>query len=598
MSHQDGQLPSSSDQISLAQSFLMQDHGQLYGQHQQQQHQQTVEEQGQYLQNFQQQQQPQQHGGGGGGIAGDTTNGTNTGLELMFPSGFFPPSNNSDGNTYLLSGGGDNNGNINNDGLSAPQLQQQQQGGMMNGRPDSGILKDALSMEQDSNDMLSQYRELFGPVAVGSATSADGGVGGSLPYHTGNHHSSSEQQQQQSNRLFLTAQVEPLSGKPLATSPRSGAKKQRVSHSESNKMRRPQQQGLQTTSSGPSTAMLQQQLSNAYMMNQQQQQNQPQQQGQEHQSLQNDQQHFMTSPAVPSDSLEPEPLDFSLPSTMLPPSVLMSMLPPETSSHQKKVPVKAGKTVVKPRKRKNTKYGVRNAESDDASEDVNPQQIFSSIMEAHGYDRDYRLKADDSGYDAVPSPLQLASFGTALVKAVHTSDSAMLGRLISTGLSCNPCNQFRDSILDLVCKRANEPIYFCLLEHGADLQVADAFGRNLLHHCCWASRFSRHIVESILDRDPIQIFMEDKHGQTPLEYVRADLAGEWIDFLEEVATKYWPAGGIPPQLNSPKERRPDGNLVDPPNALSVSLAALVSAGSITPEQVEAMDEETKKNFQS
>eukprot|EP00529_Nitzschia_sp_RCC80_P011956 CAMPEP_0113524270 /NCGR_PEP_ID=MMETSP0014_2-20120614/46132_1 /TAXON_ID=2857 /ORGANISM="Nitzschia sp." /LENGTH=582 /DNA_ID=CAMNT_0000422381 /DNA_START=410 /DNA_END=2158 /DNA_ORIENTATION=- /assembly_acc=CAM_ASM_000159 len=582
MSHQDGQLPPSSDQISLAQSFLMQDPGQLHGQQQQQQ-QQTIEEQGQYLQ---------------------TTNGTNAGLELMFPSGFFPPSNNADGNKYLLSGGGDNNANINNEGLSAPQLhhhhQQQQQhgGGMMNGRSGSGILKDALSMEQDSNDMLSQYRELFGPVAVGSATSADGGVGGSLPYHTGNHHSSSEQQQQQSNRLFLTAQVEPLSGKPLATSPRSGAKKQRVSHSESNKMRRPQQQGLQTTSSGPSTAMLQQQLSNAYMMNQQQQQNQPQQQGQEHQSLQNDQQHFMTSPAVPSDSLEPEPLDFSLPSTMLPPSVLMSMLPPETSSHQKKVPVKAGKTVVKPRKRKNTKYGVRNAESDDASEDVNPQQIFSSIMEAHGYDRDYRLKADDSGYDAVPSPLQLASFGTALVKAVHTSDSAMLGRLISTGLSCNPCNQFRDSILDLVCKRANEPIYFCLLEHGADLQVADAFGRNLLHHCCWASRFSRHIVESILDRDPIQIFMEDKHGQTPLEYVRADLAGEWIDFLEEVATKYWPAGGIPPQLNSPKERRPDGNLVDPPNALSVSLAALVSAGSITPEQVEAMDEETKKNFQS
>lgn len=283
---------------------------------------------------------------------------------------------------------------------------------------------------------------------------------------------------------------------------------------------------------------------------------------------------------------------------MLPPSVMISMLPPETSSRTKTVPAKAGKTVVKPRKRKHTKYGAISRDSDDQSEEVTPQQIFDDILEKHGYDREFRLKADDSGYDSVPSPLQLASFGTQLVKAVHTSDVALLGRLLDCGLSPNPCNQFRDSLLDLVCKRANVPIFECLLKSGADLQVVDGFGRTPLHHCCWASNFSRRIVESILERDPIQIFMEDKHGQTPLEYVRADVSGEWIDFLEEVANKFWPAGSRPPQLLSPKNRRPDGNLIDPPNAVSVALAAMVSSGSVSPEQVTAMDVNTRKNYQS
>lgn len=261
-------------------------------------------------------------------------------------------------------------------------------------------------------------------------------------------------------------------------------------------------------------------------------------------------------------------------------------------------PAKVGKAHVKPRKRKFKEPPRKGPVPDDSGgSEMTPQSFFRDILVKHGYDPEYRLKADDSGYDAVPSALQLASFGTHLVKAVHTSDSAMLSKLLECGLSPNPCNQFRDSIVDLVCKRANYPIFECLLEHGTDLQVVDGFGRTPLHHACWASTFCRPIVESILERDPIQFFLEDKHGQTPLEYVRHDMAGEWMDFLEEVATKYWPVGGQPPRILSPKDRRPEGHLVDPPEALSLSLASMVSSGAIMPEQIANMEEHIRRTYE-
>jgi hypothetical protein len=288
--------------------------------------------------------------------------------------------------------------------------------------------------------------------------------------------------------------------------------------------------------------------------------------------------------------------NFILPSTMVPPSVLASMFAAVPSN----LPKKAGKTFVKPRKKRFKDPTKKRVGDDDNSEgtEMTPQSFFCEILQNHGYDPEYRLKADDSEYDAVPSALQLASFGTHLVKAVHTSDSALLSRLLECGLSPNPCNQFRDSIVDLVCKRANLPIFECLLEHGTDLQVVDGFGRTPLHHCCWASTFCRPIVEKIMERDPIQFFLEDKHGQTPLEYVRKDVAGEWMDFLEEVAARYWPVGGRPPRLFSPKSRRPDGHLVDPPIALSVVLAAMVSSGTVTPEQIGNMDEVTRRTYET
>ena len=262
---------------------------------------------------------------------------------------------------------------------------------------------------------------------------------------------------------------------------------------------------------------------------------------------------------------------------MVPPTVLASVC--------------TGKANKRPAAKKKTPANTKRAKRADT-----PQDVLMKLVEEQGHPELQRIKSEDAGYDTMPSPLQLSSFGTQVVQAVHTSDAEMLGKLLSCGLSPNPCNQFRDSILDLVCKRNNLAIFNCLLEHGSDIRVVDGFGRTPLHHCAWASNFTREIAEAILERDPLQLFIEDKRGQTPLEYVRTDTMSEWSEFLEEMAEKYWPKGGSVPTLVRPKDSRPDGTLPDPKNAVSAGLAAMISSGNITVEQFEKMDETTRKKY--
>jgi ankyrin repeat protein len=227
-----------------------------------------------------------------------------------------------------------------------------------------------------------------------------------------------------------------------------------------------------------------------------------------------------------------------------------------------------------------------------------PQDVLERLLSTRGYGvgMTIRVKAEDTCYDFRPSPLQLASFGTELVKAIHNSEVEKLDELLGTGLSPNPCNQFRDSIVDLVCKRANAPIFGCLVTHGCDLRVCDGFGRTPLHHCCWASEFSPEIAEIILKTDRQQLFMEDKRGQTPLEYVRPDQAPDWIEFLEERADQFFPDGGTLPPFVSLKTSRKDGQLPDPPKRLPVQLAGAVSSGTISPKELEKMDAEMRAKF--
>lgn len=101
-------------------------------------------------------------------------------------------------------------------------------------------------------------------------------------------------------------------------------------------------------------------------------------------------------------------------------------------------------------------------------------------------------------------------------------------------------------------------------------------------------------MEQILQTDPIQLYIEDKHGQTPLEYIRDELADVWVDFLENNVFNFLVP---PPILRSPKDRRPEGSLVDPPNSLPPSLAALVSSGQLSPEQLSNMDAGTRRIYE-
>ncbi|GKZ01279.1 hypothetical protein MPSEU_001078900 [Mayamaea pseudoterrestris] len=281
---------------------------------------------------------------------------------------------------------------------------------------------------------------------------------------------------------------------------------------------------------------------------------------------------------------------YLIPSIVMPPSVMTSVLTPPQATDVAADDYDAQQR----RRRKNT--SAANGSKRKNFRQESPQHCLDRILlQMRGYSPgQLRIKADVAQYDITPSPLQLASFGTELVRAIHTSDLGTLSEMLSCGLSPSPCNQFRDSIVDLVCKRANASVFRTLVEHGSDLRVCDGFGRTPLHHCCWASSFSPEIATLILQRDWRQLFLEDKRGQTPLEYVREDLFDEWIAFMQETVEAFVPQHV--PNFSPIKLERPEGFLPDPVNAVPPKLAMAVSAGKITPKQVMQMSMETKAKF--
>jgi hypothetical protein len=226
-----------------------------------------------------------------------------------------------------------------------------------------------------------------------------------------------------------------------------------------------------------------------------------------------------------------------------------------------------------------------------------PQDYLNAIWKERGYDQQLqRISSKTAGYSKKATPLQLASFGSEVVKACNTDNAEVLSLLLDCGLSPNPTNKFGDTLLHLVCKRANERVLQCLIQHGCDLQVADSFGRTPLHHVAWSGTFSSKNAKTLLDADVCQILVEDQHHKCPLEYVRTEDWPKWIDFLRQHVDEYWPVGGGQTKEALLPRDKPPRAASESESTISLDLASQLASGAISPDVVKRMDQDTKRKY--
>lgn len=85
-----------------------------------------------------------------------------------------------------------------------------------------------------------------------------------------------------------------------------------------------------------------------------------------------------------------------------------------------------------------------------------------------------------------------------------------------------------------------------LLSHGAWAHVSDSEGKTPLHDAAWvAGDPSWGVVEALLNEDESLLRAADRHGCTPLDYVRTpEAVTAWRAFLNARADVWWnPAAG-------------------------------------------------------
>lgn len=230
---------------------------------------------------------------------------------------------------------------------------------------------------------------------------------------------------------------------------------------------------------------------------------------------------------------------------------------------------------------------------------ISPQAFLDALLERRGYST-ASFCSLESGYYCKPTPLQKASYGIALVRAVRAGDATLLKKLLDCGLSPNPCNAFGESVVHMACRRGDHRLLNALLEAGCALQVSDDFGRTPLHDACWTARPSFETVRAILDVDVRLLRVVDCRGASPLSYVKRENWKEWIEFLDRVKERYWSprdakANGEerPPELAGCK---PHSHPVkDPEGCVSLELAALIAGGAVDPDEfLKKRDEERRK----
>jgi hypothetical protein len=217
------------------------------------------------------------------------------------------------------------------------------------------------------------------------------------------------------------------------------------------------------------------------------------------------------------------------------------------------------------------------------NETQSPQDFFEGLIGKRGYSTD-TYSSLDCGYHTPPSPLQLASFGTAVIKAVESDDSEQLSSLLKSGLSRNPCNSFSDYILCRSIKRGRVKCFRVQVEAGADLRIADDFGRTALHHAAWTQSPNFEIIDAILKADKNMLRLTDRLGRTPLNYVHGTHRAEWIEHLKEVVNEFWPENGKDwrEDMVPPKVVREGGMIADPADALPAHEASLIAMGKVAP----------------
>jgi hypothetical protein len=145
-------------------------------------------------------------------------------------------------------------------------------------------------------------------------------------------------------------------------------------------------------------------------------------------------------------------------------------------------------------------------------------------------------------------------------------------------------NKFGDSPFFIVCKRGVTELVQVFIDCGAEVRIADSFGRTPLHHVAWSNPPNFETAKIILTADPRLLYVMDKHGKTPLDFVAKGHSSDWIKFIDSMAGSLWPA-------NAAKQCHPEpskGAIPDPPNALSIKLAEDVASGRTKPEEVTKM----------
>jgi Ankyrin repeats (3 copies) len=138
-----------------------------------------------------------------------------------------------------------------------------------------------------------------------------------------------------------------------------------------------------------------------------------------------------------------------------------------------------------------------------------------------------------------PSADEVEGYDMVAVQAIRSGDVEKLRALHATeGRTMNSCNQFRESLFHLACRRGDVAVVrFMLHDARVRVTVRDDYGRSAVHDAFWTVKPNLDVLDELVRVVPLEmLLMEDVRGHTPFQYARAEFHPVWEQFLRDRST--------------------------------------------------------------
>jgi Ankyrin repeat len=173
-------------------------------------------------------------------------------------------------------------------------------------------------------------------------------------------------------------------------------------------------------------------------------------------------------------------------------------------------------------------------ENDTQTGETSPREYLMEILKSKGSVVTISSSLEVEGFFAAPTKEEISAYGHDVLTAVRTRDIEKLREYHQNGRPLKSSNKFGESLLHLACRRGFFDVAtFLVKEAGVTVRVIDDYGRTPMHDVCWTCEPNFELFELIMTACTDLLFMKDRRGHTPLEYVRREHWGAYVRFLGE-----------------------------------------------------------------
>lgn len=162
---------------------------------------------------------------------------------------------------------------------------------------------------------------------------------------------------------------------------------------------------------------------------------------------------------------------------------------------------------------------------------MKPDDFLCQMFNVQRFRDNYAMEMKDFFIALTPTSLQ--AYELSLVRAIRNEDLIFLQDWSNHGRSLWAGNAYGETILHAAARRGATTTVQFLLQQKVPIRVCCDYGRTVLHDACWTPEPVWDCLTLLLDKCPDLLYIKDRRGFTPLQYVPTKHWSQWCQFLQE-----------------------------------------------------------------